>query len=121
MEKITRKVVLVALALGLGGCISVPNPIEASKVFELENAYGVAQSAATIYVRLPRCAVASPPCSRAANVIAIGEADKKARIALGALEDFARNPQNYPNLNYSALVGAATSAIGVLQAVSRSS
>lgn len=111
----------MACALALGGCASgIKNPIKSSEVYQLENAYGVAQSAGVGYVKLPRCStVPTPPCSKAKNVVAIGEADVKARAALNALEDFARNPANYPELSYSNLLSAAQQAIALFSQLSK--
>lgn len=114
-------ILLPALVL-LASCASgITNPVKATQVYELENAYGVAQSGAVTYVALPRCPVAAPLCSKANIVVALGEADKKARIALSAVEDFSRNPGNYPTLSYSSLFDAATSAVQVFQALSKTS
>jgi hypothetical protein len=114
------KFALIAGMMALAACASIKNPIQSTQVYELENAYGVAQSAAVSYVALPRCPTAAPLCSKANSVVAIGEADKKARVALSALEDFSRNPQNYPNLSYGSLLAAARSAINVLSSLTKS-
>lgn len=114
------RVIVIALALGLASCASIKNPIQSTQVYELENSYGVAQSAAITYTKLGRCAPSpTPPCSQAKVVVAIGEADKKARIALSALEDFSRNPGNYPTLSYASLLSAASSAIAVFSALTK--
>ncbi len=116
-----KKLILVGILLALAGCASaIVNPIESTRVYELENAYGLAQSGALTYVALPRCPIAAPLCSKANIVVALGQADKKARIALNAVEDFSRNPGNYPTLSYSSLLAAASSAVQVFQALSKS-
>jgi len=87
--------------------------------YSLENAYGIAQSAAITYTRLPRCAaVPVPPCSKASVVLSLAVADKKARIAIKALEDFSRNPDNYPGLTFSGLYDAAKTAISTFKKIS---
>jgi hypothetical protein len=63
---------LSAIALGAMACLAVPlagcttllptvtNPINQSQVYNLENAYGVAQSAAVAYTALQRCPARTP-------------------------------------------------------------
>lgn len=109
----------LAAALALASCGTVlKNPLQPSLVFNLENAYGVAQAAALTYSKWPRCsATVTVVCSRASVVVQLGEADKKARIALAALEAFVRNPSNYPGLSYAGLLAAAQSAVAALQQI----
>lgn len=114
-----RGILAIGVVCALVGCASIKNPIQSTQIYELENAYGVAQSAGVTYVSLPRCPTATPFCSKANVVVAIGEADKKARIALNAVEDFSRNPANYPTLSYSSLLAAAQSAINVFSALTK--
>lgn len=108
----------VGAVLALAGCGTVPNPISQVQVYQLENGYGVAQSGAVAYAALPRCA-AQPvqPCSKAKVVVALAKADKQARLALDAVEAFARNPSNYPGLSYPALLSAAQTAVATLQQI----
>jgi len=115
-----KRIVWLSLGLGLvlGGCASFPNPLTQAQVFQLENGYGVAQSAAVAYTALPRCrAPAVAPCARAEVVAKLATADKKARVALDALEKFSRNPENYPGLSYAQLLAAAQQAVATLQQI----
>lgn len=113
-----RLVVLVGVSIGLAACGTVKNPLQPQVVFDLENGYGVAQSAAVAYSSLPGCASGVPaPCANRGVVVELANADSKARVALKALEDFVRNPANYPGLNYSQLLSAAQNAIAVLKEI----
>ena len=108
-----RKFAFLVLIV-LEGCAAISNPVQSTQVFELENAYGVAQGAAIGYVKLPRCQLGTvPPCAKDSTVVALGEADKRARIALNAVEDFSRSPQNFPTLQFGDLFRVAQEAIGV--------
>ncbi len=114
-----KRFILLGILLASGCASAIVNPVQSTRVYELENAYGIAQSAALAYVALPRCqVVAIQPCSKAANVVALGEADKKARIALSALEDFSRSPANYPTLSFTDLLRAAQSSMTVFSQLS---
>jgi hypothetical protein len=115
----------LAVASTLAGCVTlgtVTNPINQSEVFQLENAYGVAQSAAVAYTALPRCAAgthatATTICSEHAIIVTLATDDQKARLALTALESFARNPANYPGLSYVGLLKAAQLAVSTLSQI----
>jgi len=116
-----KRVGILLAGVLLAGCASIVNPIQGTQVFELENAYGVAQAGAIAYVKLPRCqSPAVAPCSQATTVVALASADKKARIALNALEDFSRSPQNYPTLQFGDLFRAAQASISVFSQLSNS-
>lgn len=106
----------------LAACATVPNPISQSEVYGVENGYGVVQSAALAYIALPRCGAGQTTslasvCSEHRVIVQLANADQKARIALNALEAFARNPKNYPGLSFSALLATAQSAISTLQQI----
>lgn len=106
----------------LAGCATIPNPISQSEVYGVENGYGVAQSAAVGYAALPRCPAGQNTslanvCSQHGVIVQLARADAKARIALNALEAFARNPKNYPGLSFGALLATAQSAISTLQQI----
>lgn len=97
----------------LAGCASFVNPISQTQVYQLENAYGVAQSAAVAYTNLPRCTVGVPLniCSQHVVIVQLAQADQSARVALTAAENFVRSN---PTLSPASVISAAQTAIGVL-------
>lgn len=114
-----KKFLAIALIGALASCGTVlKNPLQPSLVYNLENAYGVAQASAITYTKLPRCSTIQPIiCSKAIAVVELASYDKKAKIALGALQSFVRNPQNYPGLTYASLLSAAQQAISAFQTI----
>lgn len=93
--------------------------VECHQVYQIENAYGIAQSAAVAYSALPRCPAGSQAsvtnvCATHAIIATLATDDQKARTALTALESFARNPANYPGLTFSGLLAAAQLAVSTL-------
>lgn len=106
---------ILGLVLGLGACAQlgpkVETPISPEQVYLVENGYGVLQSAALVYDKLPSCDGVVVLCSDPKVVKALAEADAKARVALDALESFTRNPANYPNTTYGSLFQAAQVAV----------
>lgn len=124
--KLLRLAALMALAcfvLPIAGCTTlIHNPVSQTQVYQLENGYGVAQSAAVAYSALPRCsagtsATATNVCATQAIIKQLATADQKARIALTAVENFARNPNNYPGLSFSQLIATAQSAVTALSQI----
>ena len=107
----------------LAGCTTLfQNPVNQTQVYSLENAYGVAQSAAVAYTHLPRCAAgarasAANICSEHAIIVQLAAADQKARLALTAAESFSRDPGNYPGLSYADLIKAAQLAVTTLSQI----
>lgn len=119
-----RFLTIVALLL-IAACARIPNPITPTVAYNLQASYGVAQSAAVSYTELRRCADGvhasiTNICSEHAVIVKLADADAKARIALTALEQFSRNPDNYPGLTFAGLVAAAQSAVSVLVQIERS-
>lgn len=119
MKNVIRGAVIgFGLALALAACGTVKNPLQPSMVYNLENAYGIVQSSAVAYDKLPRCsATQTILCSKAAVVVSLAKYDGEARTALSALEAFVRNPANYPGLSYSQLLSTAQTAISTFQAI----
>ena len=113
---------LMLLAFALAGCgpTVLTTPVNQTQAYQIENAYGVVQSAAVAYTALPRCkapASATNICSDRAVIRQLAKADSQARLALNALEAFTRNPANYPGLTYTGLIAAAQQAITVLREI----
>lgn len=122
--RIKTRLLIGGLLAGLllAGCARITNPINQTEVYGVENAYGVAQSAALGYIGLRRCGAGETTslanvCSEHGVIVKLANADQKARIALNALEAFARNPANYPGLSFSALVSTAQQAVSVFQQI----
>lgn len=99
--------VIGALAVGLSACAGVSQPLQQSQVYDLENAYGLAQSAAIACVSVR----STGPCKSAKVVVMLHNDDVKARAALTALENFVRNPANQGKVNYLTLLSDAQQAI----------
>ena len=114
---------LACLMLPLAGCTTlIHNPVNQTQVYQLENAYGLAQSAAVAYSALPRCkagtsATVTNVCATHTIIAQLATADQKARIALTAVESFSRNPANYPGLSFSQLIATAQSAVTALSQI----
>lgn len=113
---------LLGLSLMAGCTTLIQNPVNQTQVYSLENAFGVAQSAAVAYTKLPRCAAgthasAANICSEHAIIVQLASADQKARLALTAAESFARDPGNYPGLSYADLIKAAQLAVTTLSQI----
>jgi hypothetical protein len=110
---------LLASGLALCSCASIVNPISQTQVYQLENAYGIAQAQGVAYVQFKRCAPGThigPTnlCSTAQGVVQIGKADKAARTALDAAQTFVT--QN-PTLDASSVISAAQTALQTLQSI----
>lgn len=111
---------LMAFVLSACGPTVLTTPINQTQAYQLENAYGVVQSAAVAYTALPRCKVpasATNICSEKSVIRQLAKADGNVRLALNALEAFTRNPANYPGLSYTGLVAAAQQAIDVFRQI----
>jgi hypothetical protein len=112
------------LAFGLAGCAmnAVTNPVDKTFVYQAENAYGVAQSAAVAYTALPFCppglhASATLYCKEQPIVVKLAAADADVKIARKALNSFVQNPANYPGLSYGQLVQAFQLAVQTMSKI----
>jgi hypothetical protein len=118
MKTVSAALGAALLAFALSACAmnAVTNPVDRTFVFQADNAYGVAQSAAIAYTALPFCpkgqhASSTLYCKEQPIVIQLANADAKAQIARRALNSFVRNPANYPGLTYGQLVQAFQLAV----------
>lgn len=119
-----RIFIVLALAIGIGGCASVPNPISTTNIYQAKNVYSATVKLAgdyrdycwkRPYAVLLRDAVAGPACkNRRAVVRALVKADDVAFTALTDAETFVRD---YPTLDATQVVGAAIRAVGDFQAL----
>jgi hypothetical protein len=111
-----RKFLLIGLvALSLGACATVKNPITTGQLATLESSYGVVLSGAVAYRNRPRCTKTalesvSNICARRSIVIRMQKADAAAQVALGRARAFVLNN---PTLDASSLLQAAQDAIAV--------
>lgn len=101
---------LIAAAglMALAGCATVPNPIHQNEVYGAAAGLGISQKAIELYGALPYCAVgttttATNYCQDPAVEVKLAKANADVSIARKALENFTRNPANYPGLSYSQL------------------
>jgi len=109
----------IGLGLALGACATFTNPVSQSTVYNLENAYGVAQAAADAYTKLPRCAAGeasslADPCSDHGVIVQLAKADANARAALTNAETFVRTK---PTLSPTDVISEAESAVALFQQI----
>jgi hypothetical protein len=101
---------------------SVTNPLNQTEVYQLGNAYGTAKALAVGYAALPLCpagtAITITNLCHAKSVLKTIQADVHAAdTAYTALQAFARNPANYPGLNFTQLLQTAEGAIATLSQI----
>ena len=114
----------VSLALCMAGCSlnAITNPISQTTAFQVINVYGLAQSIAVGYTKLPFCAPSvhassTNYCKEQSIVRQLATADAKANVARRALESFVQNPKNYPGLNYAQLYSAFQLAVSTFSQI----
>lgn len=115
IHALTRATMFLAVT-ALAGCAVFQNPISQTTAFEVINGYGLAQSVAVAYTKLPFCAAGTHAsgtsyCKEQSIVRKLADADASANIARRALEAFVHNPANYPGLTYAGLLGAFQLAV----------
>lgn len=104
---------IFCLGLLLAAC-GTKSPLSPSVVYDIEASYGVVQSSAVAYAKLPYCtATAQVACKKPVVVGKLAQYDKDARLALNALETYVRNPSN-STVSFTSLVNAATLAVSAL-------
>lgn len=112
----------VSLVLALAGCANFAphldtTPVTQTEVFQLGNAYGVAQSAAVSYASFPQCSEAmgiTKLCRSPAVTKLLAQYDAAFNTAYLRLTAFVRDPANYPGLSFGQLYSAAQSALATL-------
>lgn len=108
-----RKIIIaIGLALSLGACATITNPIGRVQLAGLESAVGTAVATFNGYKRLCGDRVLPPSCRTA--VIAVQDQLPRVQGALNAARGFVRD---YPTLNAATAIGAAQSALSDFQAV----
>lgn len=130
-----RYLVILAVALSLGGCAGTPvgdalrvvtqtitNPVGATDIYRVKNAYAAALSVvvsyreycwARPYAVLMADPVSKPICEKRRQVVRVAQsARRKARGALTAAENFIANN---PTLNAATAVQAAWTAVADFQ------
>ncbi|HTJ56694.1 MAG TPA: hypothetical protein VL418_03905 [Devosiaceae bacterium] len=119
---------LACLVLPLADCATlnpfatVTNPINQTEVFQLGNASGTAKALAVGYAALPLCPVGTAIsttniCHSKSVLVTIQKDVHAADTAYTALQAFARNPANYPGLNFSQLLQTAEDAIATVSQI----
>jgi uncharacterized protein YceK len=115
-----RKIIIaLTLALSLGACATVQNPINSTQLATIESAYGVVLAGAVAYRNRPRCTKTalesvSNLCARRSIVIRLQDADRQAQIALGKARVFTANN---PTLDASSLLQAAQAAVNAFSQI----
>lgn len=123
-----KLIALAALACGLvlAGCQSVQlpsldlsNTVTLNTIYGVENAYGIAASAANAYKALPLCHTGTTPgaaniCARRSVIVRLQGAMARARLAVNNAVHFARA---YPSLDITNVLGAAQTALLDVQQV----
>lgn len=109
--KTTAALMLVAALAGCGPTV-FPNELHQNEVYGASAAYGATlQTAIKAYGHLPYCAKGTTTtltnyCQDPVVEVKLADANAKVAIARKAIENFTRNPANYPGLTYSGLLGA---------------
>lgn len=117
-----RKLLVLFFVLTLSACASINNPLNLTRLAQIESAYGIALSAAVGYYRLykiNRCTQSRPEsvaniCARRSVVVALQQADKKAQVALTSAQRFVRAN---PTLNAGAVIDAAQLAVDAMRQI----
>lgn len=118
MNRLWKLGTIGVLIGGVAACATVPNPLHPNEVAVLQQAYLGLQQGFITYGQLPKCGPqALVVCHKPAVLAAAQAADPKAVLAIGALERFVRNPNNYPGLTYGGLLANAKGAIATLEAI----
>lgn len=121
-----RVIASLCLAFYLTACATVSNPLTPNRLVQLESAYGVALAVAVGYYELykvNRCTVTRPEsptnyCARRSIVVKLQQADIRAQAALQAARKFVINN---PNLDATAIISAAETAIAAFQQIEQQS
>ena len=117
-----KKLLVVVLALGLGGCVngqlinpfsSFTNPVSKDTLAKVEAGYGAALSVAVAYRNA--CASKSLPPSCRAIVVQIQNADKYAHAQIVVARNFVKNN---PTVDASAVLTTAKQAVDAFTTVS---
>lgn len=124
MRKLVAAIAVVS-GLALAGCQTVSLPslnlnaaVSLNTIYGIENAYGIAVSAANAYKALPLCRTGSVPgaanvCAKRSVIVNLQAAMRKARLAVNNLVGFQKA---YPSVDITNTLSAAQSAlIGVQQ------
>lgn len=107
-----RFAVPILLALAVAGCASIVNPINTTRLGQIESSYGVALSVAVAYRDLCAKRLISPDCRTV--VPKVQAADRAAQASLATAREFVKNN---PTLNAFSVLEAAQAAVDGLKAV----
>ncbi len=119
-----KLIIIAALALSLAGCASLPtvrvqNAVTLNTMLGVEGAYGSALTAARTYKALPLCltgtrATPTNPCAQRSIVARLQAADRRAVAAIHQANSFIKN---YPTVDASNVISAASAAVTSMQSV----
>lgn len=117
-----KRLLIAILALSVSACATLQNPINTTRLAQVESAYGIALSLAVGYYELykvNRCTTtrlesATNICARRSVVIKLQQADRTAQVALQSAQKFVHNN---PNLDAGALIDAANLAVDAFRQV----
>lgn len=117
-----KLIYLLPIVATLGACATVPNELHQNEVFGAASAYGITQKLATLYGALQYCAkgtttTASNYCQDPKIEVKIATANAKVSIARKGIENFVRDPKNYPGLTYGQLLATFNTAVQTLQQI----
>lgn len=117
-----RLLVSALVALSVSACATLQNPINLTRLAQVESAYGIALSLAVGYYQLykiNRCTTthlesATNICARRSVVVKLQQADRTAQISLQAARKFVNDN---PTLDAGALIDAASLAVDAFRQV----
>lgn len=118
-----RIIALGVLALALAGCahpsLNLNNAVTLNTMLSVESAYGIALSGERAYKALPLCATGTVatvtnPCAKRSVIVRLQAADLKVISAIDQANTFIKN---YPTVDASNVIGAASSAVSSLQSI----
>lgn len=117
-----RKLLIALVALALAGCATIQNPLNITRLAQVESTYGIALSAANAYrtlYQVNRCKKGqleayNNVCARRSVVLQLQAADRKAKIALDAARAFV---VNNPTVDAGSLIAAAQLAVDAFQKI----
>ena len=113
-----KKLLIVAIAIWVGACAQIKNPITNNQLGGMIDTYGIAQSALIAYRGLPRCTVSNNfsvthICYKRSVLVQAQLYDASANKAIHQAVSFT---QNNPNLDATSVIGAAQTALNIFTA-----
>lgn len=108
-----RKIIVLALALGLGACASVTNPITTTRLAQIESGYGIALSAAVAYRdACNKRVISRATCTPVVKKLRIADQQAQAALAVARVAAGAGD-----TINAVSALTAAQNALSAFQAI----